>query len=414
MDKYNLKIHTVLSYIYRLRVLSYSQIYSLIFSECEDSYCHYTLRLMYGKLGLIEKIGYYREDSYFFLTRKGVSYLKKNGIIGFENQDKIEFLEEYYTASELKLNENIVSHQLSLNQFVIDFKSIADEIDYKYYDEIYISSVFDNIRPDGLLCIGDTCYFLEMDMNTERKSRLVNKWENYRRFVTSGQAEELNVSIKVLFILGGNLSDQNKRKVHLSEYIMDNIEDKISSNFNIFIDDNNNLIELILNDCGKINGKKIDSLLQWKGLKLSLANFADEKLKGFSYNYYVYKSSNKGTLDVEGGVPIEFIMDYYYWGEILTLKNIQFFDVFSVNYLSQNKRNINYLIVVNSVNEAYSLISSYNISCDRLYFITTDRLKKSSSFNEAIFKIEKDGAYYHFKNDNINIRIDEGKIKKLR
>lgn len=414
MEKYNLKIHKVLSFIYRFRVLNYSQIYTLVFSDSEDSYCHYTLRLLCGKLGLLEKNGYYRADSCYFLTRKAMSYLKKNGIVSLNN-DEISYLDEYYTASELKLNDNILSHQLALNQFVVDFRSKIDNTEFTYYDEIYISSIFDNIRPDGILRVGNICYFLEMDMNTERKSRLINKWENYRKFLTTGQAEELEFEIKVLFILGGNIADSNKRKCDLSEYILDNLEDKISNRFNIYIDNSKNLIDFIIRDI-KGNIESLDKLLLWKGFKVTPANFVDAGLSGYSYSTYIYKPSKNGMIEVEGGVPIEFIVDYCYWGNILTLKNISYFDTFSGAYLSHNKRNINYLLVVNSVKDAFDLVKQINLKCslDYIYFITMDRLKNYETFNEAIFKMDLDGSYYHFKKDNIKIRIDEGKIKKLR
>lgn len=67
------------------------------------------------------------------------------------------------------MDEKIVNHQLSLNEFVLRFRDNYS-FPFSYYDEKYVSQIFSDMRPDGLLKINDNYYFLEMDMCSERKT----------------------------------------------------------------------------------------------------------------------------------------------------------------------------------------------------------------------------------------------------
>lgn len=406
----NEKAHKVLSMIYRFRILSYSQLYSLVFSDSTDNYCHFVIRSLSGN-GYIDKCGYYRTSSYYFLTRNGISYLRKNGVLPLKGDDA-EYYESLVSASVLNVKESYASHQLALNQFVIDFMCRYPDMDFEYFDEIYTSSIISNIRPDGIIKMNDTYYFLEMDMNTERKQRLMKKWESYRRFLNSASKGNFTLRIKVLFILGGNIKDIYSRKFSLSEYVLDNLDDKISRMFNIYVGDDKHLFEYLDKDILNKNSN-IGQLLKWKGFKLSTANFTDEAISGFNFGYYLYKPTPSGAIAIEGGTPIEFIMDSFEDGAVLSLKNLTLFDKFCTLYSKEKGRSINYLMIVNSEKEAYYISSMFNIYASNVFFITKDRLQNRKSFNEALFKIDSESMVYHFMDGNIRIREDEGKLKIL-
>ena len=67
------------------------------------------------------------------------------------------------------LEKKIISHQLSLNNFALSFRHNYPS-DFTYYDEKFVSQIFSDIRPDGIIKLGNNYFFLEMDMCSERKA----------------------------------------------------------------------------------------------------------------------------------------------------------------------------------------------------------------------------------------------------
>ena len=174
--KYNKLNHEILSRLYQFRVLSYSEIYNYIFKSknLKESYCDKILKTVLLKNGFAKKSGYYKSEATYQITQKGINYLKKTGIIkldGLSLEDDPLML----TASELRMKENIVKHQTSLAHFILEWSS-TDRFDY--YDEKYVSKILNGVKPDGLVITDDIYYFVEMDMNTERKTSLLKKWNS--------------------------------------------------------------------------------------------------------------------------------------------------------------------------------------------------------------------------------------------
>ena len=64
----------------------------------------------------------------------------------------------YYRASELKMKDRLINHQLHLNEFLLQFEFYAAKHQltdtYHYYDEKHLSR-YKDIRPDGLLQFED-------------------------------------------------------------------------------------------------------------------------------------------------------------------------------------------------------------------------------------------------------------------
>lgn len=74
-----------------------------------------------------------------------------------------------------------------------------------------------------------------MDMCSERKALLIEKWKNYRSFLTSQDTYKVNGSIKVLFILGGRNQLFSTRTKNLQSYIIENLWDILCPDSDFYI-----------------------------------------------------------------------------------------------------------------------------------------------------------------------------------
>lgn len=375
------KKHLILSYLFNLRVLTYDQIFSLAFRGLSDCYCH---KLINGlcKDGYVEKNGTVKTDSYYSITRKGASFLKKNGIYAIQKIDgeNIEFPDYPVTASRSVIAAPYVKHQLSLNQFVIDFRNRFPYTDFSYYDEIFVSSLFRIIRPDGILKVGSTYYFLEMDMNTERKSSLMRKWENYRKFLASGEVGKLEGRICVLFILGGTVKDKSFRADSIARFVGDNLEYSLSPKFNIYADTKDNLLALIKK---QMSGplQEIPSVFSKAGFKVSDGTFEEGRLKDF---YFLLHLERKDK-------DMFFVFDDFSDGNLLVQKNLRQFPKFSAVYKSIYGKFPKYIIMVKNEDDVLRLTQRMGGMIKNVYFTTRERLLVKK-FPESLFVLKSTPA----------------------
>ena len=176
--------------IYDFRGLSLSQIYELHYMKSikneqgvvSDNYCRKKMSA-FVSAGFLEKVSNGVLELYF-LTSPGIDFIKSRFDLPANIYDpkKQVVKRGYYRASELKIAPKFLNHQYHLNQFMIKFKNMELDIPYRYYDEKHIST-FRGIRPDGLLNMLDTDFFIEIDMSTESQKQLSEKWDNYRHFL---------------------------------------------------------------------------------------------------------------------------------------------------------------------------------------------------------------------------------------
>ena len=95
----NTKIHYILSFLYQLRTMSYTQIATYLLRQSSTSYCNKLIKSMVADK-LIEKQGFYLADSYYFITTHGISKLKKFGILPICQSDNEPFYpDKFLTAS---------------------------------------------------------------------------------------------------------------------------------------------------------------------------------------------------------------------------------------------------------------------------------------------------------------------------
>jgi len=320
----NKKKHIILSLLYHYRCLSLDQIYKQVFEREHLSIktCLNTLSSLQNQEKMIVKVGYYKEDSYYIISSSGINFLKKYGIFGINPLDwnGVEF-KKLLSTSKIVLKESKVKHQISLNQFVMEFVSQYPNYLDEYYDEKDISTFISNIMPDGLIKSGNTLYFLEADMNTERKSRLIKKWDSYRNFIHSESFyNSMTYDIKVLFILD-NISRKSSRKNQLMEYIDTNLRSEISYKFNIYIGKSDELLDILgkeLND-NKIN---IANEFQKKGFNVSKGVFNYPEMSDISFDNYIFKSE-ENQLVSENGIIMDFVVDDYTDENMYVYKKVQ-------------------------------------------------------------------------------------------
>lgn len=397
--KYMEKTIAILSKIYQLRILSYNQIYFYIFKKDGKTqrYCDVVLQNMVSQ-GLLKKSGRYNDNAYYSITNAGIKYLR-NGVIPIGKSSTKDKIPEYPLLQPCKLSvsENISAHQLSLNDFVLEFEdTFKDIVDFSYFDEKYVSKLFTNIRPDGIIKVKNTHFFLEMDMNTERKNSLRNKFEHYRNFLNSKEYFYMDGKICVLFILGGNVNAY-KRKTEIRSYICENIEDFVSTKFNIFVNTPDELMSFANKEVKNIPSIPLKSL-QEKGFMLRNGNFSDGTFSDFSYDAYIYMLSDAGKVLRSNGENMEFIVDDFTSGSMYVYKKIRNFPRVCASFKMKKGRNIKYMIIVNSEKDASDILKHIEYFYDYMYFTTPDRLSSSHDVFSALFTIDNFGNVLDFFN----------------
>lgn len=397
--------HIVLSKIYALRVMSYNQIYEFVFKENnqKQSTCEEIVKKMVAE-GLLEKIGTPKTTAKYFIAKAGIKALKEHGIIPIGKTEAM-FPEHFHTASKIKIKEVYCNHQLALNQFVLEFERIYKGRDMEYLDELYMASAFTNIRPDGLLRLDNTYYFLEMDMNTERKQRLNSKWENYRQFVLSREYDEISQNIKVLFILGGNVGSRSARVYNLRSYIMQNISHLLSKKFDVIVNTKNNLFSYIHKQ--DTESSQVKEYFENAGYMVSQKNFTDASLLGYTFDHYALVSENN-AVKMQDGIALEFLIDDFSVGSMYVMQKINMHYQYNDKFLHDKKRDIKYIVVVDSMYDALKIEQILEMTNENIYYTTIERLKRVP-FHEALFKISN-GESYHFTKDSLKVPIYEGKI----
>lgn len=395
------QIHSILSYLYQLRTLTAKQIYQMVFQKENTSmeWCQRQLNNLV-KQGYLEKVGYYVDESYYFLKKKATDYLKENGLIELnQTLSYPQILPPY----QIKIDKARVNHQLALNSFVAEVMELG--VSFSYSDEKFNGSYFSVIRPDGLLIMNDTYYFLEMDMGTENAGRLRQKWDSYAKFARSKEYYTLGKKVVVLFILK---QQRMKQRVELLRELMTKyLSAIISPNFNLYIDNQDPLIE-------RINPNKDDelvSLFTKKNFLITPGIFPNREMGDIQFHYYIYRLNEKHILAKENDFFMEFLVDDYTCNNIYVYQKIKSLSKLLLQYENIRKRKFHYLVIVDSIMQAKHICMQIGYIPDNLYFTTKQRLREYT-FYSAIFQIHGN-MLYHFAQDNINIKILEQIVDKI-
>lgn len=322
------------------------------------------------------------------ITNKGIDIVRYTRDIPNEvfdaNTKTIE--RGYYTAADLNLGSRFINHQVHLNQFMLDFQEYAKKlgIPWHYYDEKFLSQ-YVGMRPDGMITMLDHDFFIEIDMATESKDQLKEKWEHYRSFMKTDEYKHKSRKIVVLFDVD-NLLSKNKiaNRVNLvKSTLVDGILDEINNDFEIVIKPRAELIkymfESLVPDLLRKNEKKNSILNYFEEKKYSLAyGFGLNKtLHGDFYNYYLRNLDKKGKIIINDGVVDEFFADFYLDEEMSVLHRVNWYEKNSYLYKESFGRPIRLIVVTDDLEtlfEDFKLVGMRILGQPGIFILDTNRL----------------------------------------
>ncbi|WCF11742.1 replication-relaxation family protein (plasmid) [Paenibacillus thiaminolyticus] len=414
----------VLRSIYTFRCLNENQIDQLHFKNSmpidQQQSKAFTSRCIQELLDweLVRVVEYLGAERVYFLTPLGIEvirhYFKMPRNI-YDAKKKV-VKRGYYRASELAIYPKNINHQVRLNQFVIDFQIQNSELNWKYFDEKYVSQ-YTNIRPDGMLSILDTDFFLEMDMATESKKQLYEKWENYRNFLSSREYAYREKRIVVLFIVDG--TTKIKERIDLIKYtIYERLLDVLDTDFEVYVGTSDSLLTLMKNklipackNSDPCTAQVKKYLQEQHDFHVSDGDSLNAVLKGTKYALYIRKLNENNKLLVEGGRIQEFVVDDYFYEPTTIVSKVAYLDKYNSFFKSIYKRDISYLIVGESEEKIYNDLKLVDlIGLKNIYFTTLQRLKEKT-FHQAVFQFDLLGNIHHFTNSGLEERVFESNLE---
>lgn len=412
----------LLERIYLLRCLTIRQAYREYYINEISSFEEFENTKLKELLdfGIVKSVDFKGNNTALFLTSSGVEIVRYMCDLpcNIIDEKRNVIKRGYYRASELEILPRLINHQIHLNQFVINFEKYALEkkIKWKYYDEKYVSQ-YASIRPDGLIQLLDVDLFLEMDMNTESKKQLLDKWQNYRNFLTSREFSFKEKKIVVLFIIDGT-NNVEKRKDLIRHTIANNILDLVTGDFDIYIGTPEELLKLIFDELipnvQQSNWRKeLISNSLFSNFNFSVAN--GDKLKkvlnNSEYGYYIRKIDSQNNLIIENGKIQEYLFDDYFYRPISVLNKIAYLQRNTSIFKERYNRDISYVILVDDIDIAYQdLKVSDLIGVKNVYFTTLDRIN-NYPISSAFFQYDSLGNVHHFTDNSLNNRIFEKSLE---
>ncbi|TCJ98283.1 UNVERIFIED_ORG: protein involved in plasmid replication-relaxation [Anoxybacillus amylolyticus] len=361
------------------------------------------------------KIGKYA----YLITREGVDMLRHQHDIPREIYDGERGVRRaYYRASELDMHPRYMNHQIHTNQFVISLLKEFEKrnIPCKHFNEKE-SSRYPNIRPDAILSFADIDLLIEMDMSTESRKQLKEKWENYRKFLTSPAFAYKERTIVVLFAVAGTVQEQERIQL-IKHTIYEELMDLLLSDIEIYVGNPKTLVEVVT--------KRIIPHAQERDIPLFFiektlreqhrfsvspaTNF--QSLLGTSFALYARKKQGDRILMEEGRLQ-EFFVDDYFFCPAKTVAKVLYIQRFSSLFRSRYGRPFSYLIVGKSEYEIYADLNMINaLGPSNVFFTTYSRLKQKP-FPEAVFQFDSFGNIHHFKHYGLSERIFESHVSML-
>lgn len=145
----------------------------------------------------------------FSLTMKGIDSLRESyGLPRYEIVDGKK-RRTFKICKELRIPEGQASHQIAINQFVLDFHDRFMDTEGIHIEAIETERTvfdYDYFRPDGTIVIrnkkGQRMHlFLEQDMGTESRAQLSEKWARYRKFIMTNRGDRHIGRAVMLFIV---------------------------------------------------------------------------------------------------------------------------------------------------------------------------------------------------------------------
>lgn len=419
--------------IYLHRCLTYKQLYKMHFIKLFDNVQGFELNIINNwiKLGIVKKI-YFKHNNYvLFLTTRGVDILvnEYNFAANITDDKKRIVQRGYFRANELEMHPRLINHQVHLNQFVLEFKRISKNIDkqynsdifskIKYFDEKHISK-YHAIRPDGLITAYNTDFFLEMDMSTESRKQLIEKWDNYRSFLSSREfssAPGENNKIVILFIVE-NSKDLNQRISLVKETFSQVLIDKLSyNNFDIYIGSRQQVLNAAFNNLlasleHKYSFKnKLLGAFAKEDFLVTYGYNVKKYFENVEYDYYIRKVNEDGSIQMCDNTTIEFLINDYRDNPLSVLNKITYHKKNSMMHKTSLNREVSLITIVNSEDEIFEDLKLINFDFDKsdnVYFINSEDL--NLGLLPGLYQIDSSGNVSKFKNYSLNSKYHSHNI----
>jgi hypothetical protein len=423
-----------LSYLYLYRALDINQMYKYVYHldlEAPDfSLKSEAIRKRLINLGLIKISVYLPNKEAVQITNVGIEIVRFLRDIPqeiWDNKTKIA-KKGYYTAADLAMNTRLMNHQIHLNQFMLEFEDRARKlkIPWNYYDEKFLSQ-YVGMRPDGMITILDNDLFIEIDMATESKKQLEEKWDHYRIFMQSNEYKYKSRKIIVLFDIDNILS---KRKIGnridmVKTTLKNKLLDEITGDFEIVINTKDELLNYLFDEFiprifqENLSENKVLNYLKSRGYSNSFGYALNNTLQGDFYNYYSRKINKDGKINKRHNVVDEFFIDFYYNNEMSVLHRLDWFQKNSKLYKERYGRGINLIIVTKDITSLYndlSILDMRVLGQPGVFFISLDDLNEKVDVWSNLKQFSLDGAVYKIVTDDLSrreflFRIDEKKIR---
>lgn len=413
----------VLEAIYLFRCLTIRQVYKNFYAEQIQNFELFQSTKLKEliEFDVVELQEFNRGNYALFLTSNGVEVVRYTCDLPTNIMDEKNKVVKrgYYRAGELKMLPRLINHQVHLNQFVLDFKKEADNknLKWKYYGEKYVSQ-YANIRPDGLIQSLDIDFFLEMDMNTESQKQLVEKWQNYRNFLTSREYGYKEKRIVVLFIIE-NATNIEKRKDIVRLTASQILLDIFDSEFDIYIGTSEELMTLVFDklipNVQQSNWRQEvikNKLLEKFGFNVANGDRLKKVLNNSEYGYYIRKIDQNNNIVVENRRIQEYLFDDYFYRPLSVLKKIAYLQRNTSYFKSHYGRDISYIVLIENEDMAYHDLKIVDlVGVRNVYFTTLERVERLP-FHEAIFQFDSLGNIHHFTNSGLTDRIFEKNLDK--
>ncbi|MBQ3420631.1 MAG: replication-relaxation family protein [Romboutsia sp.] len=400
----------ILKSIYDLRCLTGEQIFELHFvGHRNQSYCKKRLKFLIDN-NVIEERSIGMSSYCYFLKTTGVNIVKYYYSLSdtLYDENKNILRKGCFTAGDLRLKDNLINHQIHLNQFYIDLLSLNTQAYMNYSDSKHFEK-YNSIIPDGVLETYGVSFFIEMDMGTEQKKQLNKKWCNYRDFLTSEEFKFSERKIIVLFILDGYGNQDNRKKViEIEAYNVLNSE--VGNDFDIYIGDKNEILDTFKNKIipvltrGYINNNEIKNILINKYKYKVTDGFKDEDNKEFidkffsgtEYLYIAKENLIADENDNKISTPMSFVVDESFYSPFQSLNKICSFN-------DTNKSNAKLIIVCDSIEKMFLRLRQVDLLTQKnIYYTTIDRLKNNIYLHNAIVNFDNLGNVYSFSDRELN------------
>lgn len=343
------------------------------------------------------------------LKTKGINILKKKGLIppapqiDNPNSRKKDKALKYYSASEMKVDDIALTHAALISESMLKIKKLAREKGYeaecrgeKFMKEFW------NVRPDGVVSIGNTDYFIEVDRNTEKTHSLQGKFARYDRFfsMTKGCRDR---KIVIVFVV----DDFNKKRRNQR---IDKIQKLMMDRFYLIPERD---VDFIIGDIWDIAEKTVDYVEYEENIDSVKKDIVLEFRTRFGYTGYMTKGKYKpkglskpedsspllhhcgvmkktqctGDILQINGVDMEFIWDIQRGA--FDLRNT--LNIFERNEMIINNmygKDLKLLIVVTKENEILSLPELREKDMERVFFVNSRDLFMEDKESEMFYRVK--------------------------